>query len=128
MKTILLAIIALAGLNLHAQENTNKLKNANRFAVHVFKFNKKNDNMVYEETQEKKTLLYFEILLNNKKVKFYTSSIPEIEEFKINTTRKELEEIVKNDNPEKQVKYCIYVKEQDSYYYANNMLIRVSHY
>ncbi|WP_427873967.1 hypothetical protein [Flavobacterium sp. MMS24-S5] len=88
---------------------------------------KKTDNIIYKEIQGKPMLHYFEILLNNKKVDFYTFSIPESQKFKINTTRKELEEIVKNDNPEKQTKYCIYVKEQDCYYYANNMLIRVSH-
>lgn len=77
MKTILLTIIALEGLNLHAQENTNKLKNSNRFAVNVFEFNKKTDNIIYKEIQGKPMLHYFEILLNNKKVDFYTFSIPE---------------------------------------------------
>jgi len=66
----------------------------------------------------------FDIVINNKKVSFYSPRplMERNEKLQVNTTRSELEEIIKNDNINKQPYFYIFVKSENKYYSADYMI------
>lgn len=124
MKNIFLIIIISLGLNAFAQKNPNRLEDSIR-PIYVFSFNEKIDSATYKNVQGIKMITNFEIVLNNKKVSFYSPRpLMERNELQVNTTRSELEEIIKNDNINKQPYFYIFVKSENKYYSADYIMFR----
>jgi len=123
MKNIFLIIIILLGLNAFAQKNPNRLEDSTR-PIYVFSFNEKIDSATYKNVQGIKMITNFDIVINNKKVSFYSPRplMERNEKLQVNTTRSELEEIIKNDNINKQPYFYIFVKSENKYYSADYMI------
>lgn len=126
MKDIFLIIIILSGLNAFAQKIPNRLENSPTRPIYVFAFNEKIDEATYKKVQGVTLITDFEMLINKKKVSFH-SSLPLIdrnEKLQVNTTRSELEEIIKNDNINKHPYFYIFVKSENKYYSADYIMFR----
>jgi hypothetical protein len=121
MKNILIIVTIFIGINIFAQEIPNRLVDSNR-PIYVFKFDEKTDKAIYNKIQGITVITDFEILLNRKKISFHTIVIDETEKLFVNTTRPELEEIVKKDNINKQPCFFIFFKKENKYYAVDYML------
>ena len=113
----------LTSLKVLGQQTSSQLKNTKN-PVYVFKYDKKIDEILYKKYAGKDTIVGFEILLNKEKVTFISFRINKNVKLKVNTTRKELEEIVKNDNINKQPSYYIYTKRKGIFYPVDHIVFR----
>lgn len=125
VKNIFLIIIISLGLNAFAQKNPNRLEDSTR-PIYVFAFNEKIDRATYKKVQGITMITDFEIVINKKKVSFHSPRplMDRNEKLQVNTTRSELEEIIKNDNINKQPYFYIFVKSENKYYSADYIMFR----
>ncbi|URM35220.1 hypothetical protein [Flavobacterium anhuiense] len=121
MKNVFLIATIFIGLNMFAQEIPNRLIDPNK-PIYSFEFDEKIDKAIYNKIQGVTVITDFEIALNGKKVSFYSIGIDENEKLFVNTTRQELEEIIKNDNINKQPCFFIFFKKENKYYAVDYML------
>ncbi|WP_131725782.1 hypothetical protein [Flavobacterium sp. Root420] len=125
VKNIFLIIIISLGLNAFAQKKPNRLEDSTR-PIYVFAFNEKIDRATYKKVQGITMITDFEIVINKKKVSFHSPRplMDRNEKLQVNTTRSELEEIIKNDNINKQPYFYIFVKSENKYYSADYIMFR----
>lgn len=121
MKNILIIVTIFIGLNIFAQEIPNRLVDSNR-PIYVFKFDEKTDKAIYNKIQGITVITDFEIVLNGKKISFYSIKMNENENLFVNTTRQELEEIIKKDNANKQPSFFIFFKKENKYYAVDHLV------
>lgn len=125
MKNIFLIIIISLGLNAFAQKIPNRLEDSTR-PIYVFAFDEKIDRATYKKVQGITMIIDFEIIINKKKVSFHSLRplMDRNEKLQVNTTRSELEEIIKNDNITKQPYFYIFVKSESKYYSVDYIMFR----
>lgn len=92
----------------------------------VFEFDKKTDEIVFRKDTKKQEISGFTILANNKKVFFSSNPISNNSKLKINTSRKQLDAIVKNDNTNQTYHFIIYLKDKNRYYSVDHIVRKIS--
>ncbi|WP_433777756.1 hypothetical protein [Flavobacterium anhuiense] len=75
----------------------------------VFEFNTKNDEIVFRKNTKKQEISGFKILTNNRKVFFSSNSINNNSKLEINTSRKQLNRILQNDNTNQAYHFFVYL-------------------
>lgn len=125
MKNIFLIIIILLGLNAFAQKIPNRLENSTR-PIYVFAFNEKIDEAIYKKVQGIEMITDFKIVINKNKISFHCARplTDKNKKLQVNTTRNELEEIIKNDDINKQPYFYIFFKSENKYYSADYIMFR----
>lgn len=123
MRNIFLTIIVLGSFNVFAQQIPNRLVDPNT-PLYVFEFDEKIDKALYKKIQGITMITDFEILINGKKISFHSILIDDNQNLRVNTTRIKLEEIIKNDNTDKQPRFYIYFKKENRYYLTDYLIFR----
>lgn len=117
MKKVYLILFILFCSNTFCQEHNN--------SVFVFEFNNKIDEIIYRKTNMKNEISGFNLMLNKKKVFFNAVLYPQNAKKNINTSRTDLEKIVKKDNFNKKYEYIIFLKKENKYYSIDHIARKV---
>jgi hypothetical protein len=92
----------------------------------VFEFDKKIDEIVFRKNSNKQEISGFTIMVNNKKVFFSSNPITNNSKLKINTDRKQLDTIIKNDNANQSHHFIIYLRDKNKYYSVDHLARKIS--
>lgn len=84
--------------------------------IYIFKFNKNTDEILYRTENGIQTISGFRILVNKKKIFFSSSPNRSDKKLNLNIDRVELDNIIKNDNPNKQLIFYVFLEEKNMYY------------
>ncbi|QOG01893.1 hypothetical protein [Flavobacterium sp. MDT1-60] len=108
MKKLFLLILALTSLTIFSQQKDD---------IYVFKFNRKMDEITYRVKGDEQEISGFRILINKRKIFFSSSSlIVGNGKLEVNIDRNDLNNIIKNDNPNKQNVFYVFLEDQNQYY------------
>lgn len=113
MKTLYIILNVLFFMSAFSQEKKD---------IIVFGFDTTTDEVIYRVHKGKEEISGFKILINKKKVFFSSSPYLGNEKLTTNTSRKELEMVLKNDNINKQHTFFLFYKGKK--YYSVDYLVR----
>ncbi|MET3029140.1 hypothetical protein ABXT06_20855 [Flavobacterium sp. UW10123] len=116
MKKIYIIVIAILSFKAFSQNHKN---------IFVFEFDKKTDEIVYRKNTKTKEISGFTFIINNEKI-FFSSNPTSNSKLKVNTDRKQLNEIVKNDNVNKAYHFFVYLKDKKKYYSVDHLVRKVT--
>lgn len=113
MKTLYIILNVLFFMSAFSQEKKD---------IIVFGFDTMTDEVIYRVHKGKEEISGFKILINKKKVFFSSSPYLGNKKLTTNTSRKELEMVLKNDNINKQHTFFLFYKGKK--YYSVDYLVR----
>ncbi|KAF2330914.1 hypothetical protein [Flavobacterium nitrogenifigens] len=113
---IYIILIAILSFKVFSQNHKN---------IFVFEFDKKTDEIVYRESVKTQEILGFTFMINDEKI-FFSSNPSSSNKLKVNTSRKQLNEIVKNDNANKTYHFFVYLKDKKKYYSVDHLVRKIT--
>lgn len=115
-KTYIIIIMIMIGFQAFSQNHQN----------FIFEFDKKIDEIIFRKNTKKQEISGFIIMVNNKKVFFSSNPLNNDSKLNINTSRKQLNTIVKNDNANQACHFIIYLKDKNKYYSVDHLVRKIS--
>ena len=94
--------------------------------IFVFEFDKKTDEIVYRKNNKTQEISGFTFMINDKKIFFSSNPINKTNKLKVNTSRKQLNTIVKNDNANKTYHFYVYLKDKKKYYSVDHLARKIT--